>query len=64
MRNANNIVPYLRTCSQVRKTLRQQLVLERSDKFKVPLYLDFSFCFPVPNPRYERIITQKVVLGG
>jgi len=45
--NANYTVPYL----------------ERSDKFKLCLYLDFSFNFTAPKPRYERIITDRDSLG-
>ena len=46
-RNTNYTAPYL----------------ERSEKYKVPLYLDFSFIFIAPKPRYERIISQRDGLG-
>ncbi len=46
-RNANYTNPYI----------------ESSDRYSQYLYLDFSFNFTTPNPRYERIIVERDKLG-
>lgn len=46
-RNANYAAPYI----------------ESSDKYSQYLYLDFSFNFTAPKPRYERIIVERDVFG-
>ena len=49
----------------IRKRKQKNELTGRNANYTVPYlaYLDFSFCFLTPNPRYERIITKRNELG-